>query len=192
MDLAFIFGGLGDFFGLDEQEPLALLHQRAEFVVGLETHLTNPVCWVRPGLNPIRAVLPQVGTEGVPGSDTCVPGLPLGTVCHRLQGHPSLAPTQEIMIRQGQEVVSALAVRLGDHFREVVAVRPERVRVQVALPPAQRLRSCRQARQVDEKTEDPQAGSPHFSWLLSKLFRVRAHSVSVSFGIRGINPKAVC
>jgi hypothetical protein len=54
-----------------------------------------------------------------------------------------LAPTQEMMIRQGQEVVSALAVRLGDHFREVIAVGPERVRVQVAFPPPQRLRGGR-------------------------------------------------
>ncbi len=54
-----------------------------------------------------------------------------------------LAPTQEMMIRQGQEVVSALVVRLGDHFREVVAVGPERVRVQVALSLVQRLRGGR-------------------------------------------------
>jgi hypothetical protein len=33
-----------------------------------------------------------------------------------------IARTQEMMIRQGQEVVSVLAVRLSDHFREVVAV----------------------------------------------------------------------
>ncbi len=54
-----------------------------------------------------------------------------------------LAPTQKIMIRQGQEVVSPLAVRLGDYLREVIAVGPERVRVQVAFPPAQRLRGGR-------------------------------------------------
>ena len=33
-----------------------------------------------------------------------------------------IVPTQEMMIRQGQDVVSALAVRFGDYFREVVAV----------------------------------------------------------------------
>ncbi len=33
-----------------------------------------------------------------------------------------IVPTQEMMIRQGQEVVSVLALRLSDHFREVVAV----------------------------------------------------------------------
>jgi len=39
-----------------------------------------------------------------------------------LREKTTLAPTQEMMIRQGQEVVSALAVRFGDYFREVVAV----------------------------------------------------------------------
>ena len=145
VDLAFVFGGLGDLFGLDEQESSPLLHQRAEFIVRLEPDLLDAVGRVRPGLHPIRTVPAQVGTEGVPGANTRPPGLPLGPVGHRLQGNPALTPTQEIMIRQGQEVVSAFAVRLGDHFREVVAVRPERVRVQVAFPPAQWFRGRRKA-----------------------------------------------
>ena len=38
------------------------------------------------------------------------------------------------MVGQREEVVAVLLVPVGDHLGEVVAVAPERVRVQVALP----------------------------------------------------------
>ena len=48
---------------------------------------------------------------------------------------PPLALGEDVVVRQGQEVVPALLVPVRDHLRVVVPVAPEGVGVQVALPP---------------------------------------------------------
>ncbi len=61
------------------------------------------------------------------------------------------------MVRNRQEVVARLAIPIGDHLREVVAVAPQRVRVQVALVPAggsRRIRLVARQRSADEKADD--------------------------------------
>ena len=49
---------------------------------------------------------------------------------------PAFAVGKNIVIGHGQEVVIVTLVPVGDHLGKVVAVAPQRVRVQVALPPA--------------------------------------------------------
>ena len=47
---------------------------------------------------------------------------------------PALALGEDVVVGQGEEVVAVPLVPVGDHFGEVVAVAPEGVGVQVALP----------------------------------------------------------
>ena len=42
------------------------------------------------------------------------------------------------MVGEGKEVIAICFVPLNDHFRVVVAVAPEGVRVEIAFPPARR------------------------------------------------------
>ena len=59
---------------------------------------------------------------------------------------PLLALGDDVVVGQGEEVVAVPLVPVGDHLGEVVAVAPERVGVQVALPVLRRGRRWVRAR----------------------------------------------
>jgi len=50
--------------------------------------------------------------------------------------HPLLALQHPVVIGQGEKVVTVFLVPVGDGLGEIVAITPERMRVEVALPPA--------------------------------------------------------
>ncbi len=52
----------------------------------------------------------------------------------RVDVDPALAPLQQVMLGQREEVIAAATIPVDDHLREVGAVAPQRVGVQVPLP----------------------------------------------------------
>ncbi|MFN9944231.1 MAG: hypothetical protein ACK56I_32650, partial [bacterium] len=56
---------------------------------------------------------------------------------------PADAAGEDVVVGEGEKVVAAFAVPVGNHLGEVVAIAPEGVGVEVALPPANYSRSGR-------------------------------------------------
>ena len=52
------------------------------------------------------------------------------------EGHPALALAEHVVIGESEEVVARVPIPLDDHLGKPVAVGPQRVGVEVALPPA--------------------------------------------------------
>ena len=62
-------------------------------------------------------------------------GIDAGAAIDGAGGHPAFGLAEEIVLRQGEELVAVVAVPGGDHVGEIVAVGPEGVGMQIALPP---------------------------------------------------------
>jgi len=114
-------GLVGDLLGLDHQEPPRLLEQAAKLGEGLEPDFGLPFLALA-GLDPAIREPREVPLER---------GLLL--VRHL---HPSVADGEPVVVGQRQEVVAAILVPLCHHLGEIVAVAPEGVGVQIALPPS--------------------------------------------------------
>jgi hypothetical protein len=48
---------------------------------------------------------------------------------------PARALTQNVIIRQGEKVIAVSSIPVSDHFRKIIAVTPQRVSVNISLPP---------------------------------------------------------
>ena len=118
---------VSDLLAGNHQEPLAFLQIATELGQRVEPDLQDAVGG-EASVEAVRAVTGEVFFEG------CLAHL----VGHR---NPFDAFLEDVVVGQGQEMVAVGLVPFGDHFGEIVAVAPERVRVQVALPPARRLRA---------------------------------------------------
>ncbi len=114
-------GLVGDLLGLDQEETSGLLEEATDFRQRLEPDFGLALL-VRSRLDPFVCEPGDVLIEGGP------PGV--------RDRHPAVTLRQDVVIRQRQEVIAVFFVPLHHQFGEIISVAPERVAVQIALPPA--------------------------------------------------------
>ena len=113
---------VGDFLALHQQETPRHGHLRAILGVSLEPDPRDALDDFV--LDPVVAETFQIFVER-----TLAAGIFLAV-------NPALALGQHVVVGDAEKVVAVAAVPVGDHFGVVVAIAPERVGVEVALPPA--------------------------------------------------------
>ncbi len=148
-------GGLGDFLGLNQNESASLLDKSPVLVDGFQADLKLSVGGVGAGFHPMRAEALDVCREGVAGREGgAAPGLALRALGNVAHGHPTLAMAENIVIRKRQKLVALRSIPIGHRLREVVAVRPKGVRMEIPLPPA-KFRGEAYVGTEDKQQENP-------------------------------------
>ena len=112
-----------DLLALQDEEAVGLLELAAILGQELEAHL-GLVVLARARLDPILRPAGRVFREGL---------------LRALVGshvHPLVGGVERVVFGEREEMVAVGLVELGDHLREVVAIAPKRVGVEVAAPPA--------------------------------------------------------
>ncbi len=124
----FTFGPVANLLGRDQDELFAFFQQVAELVERLQTHFVVVAVGLTPCFNPSVAE-----AIAIPLQDFRI--APLDDRLHR---HPSRSHAEHVVVGQRKEVVASLAVPVADHFRKLVTVTPQRVRVKISFPPSGR------------------------------------------------------
>jgi hypothetical protein len=84
--------------------------------------------------------------------------------------HPAIAAAKDVVIRQREKVIAVAAIPIGNHLGKVIAVAPEGVGMDIALPPLGAGRfcggcDCGEGERANESGEGKQAmheSSPEF------------------------------
>ena len=111
----------GDFLGGNHQEPTGFFEQAAELRQRLQPILVGAVMIT--SHQPVGPKAALVLLEGLGKMVLC--GL----------GDPLLALQHPVVIGQREKVVTVFLVPVGDGLGEIIAITPEGMRVEVALPP---------------------------------------------------------
>ena len=137
VDRALVGGLVRDLFGLNEQKFPGRVEERPVFVEGLEPHFHAARFATRARFHPVRTESFQVVRVGIARHiRRTAPRLALRFCGDRRERHPALPLTEDIVIRESEEVVARVPIPLDDHLGKPVAVRPQCVGVEIALPPA--------------------------------------------------------
>lgn len=115
------------FFRLDQKEFFRALKLRSVFLQLLESNLFSAVFLT--GLDPRGAKAGQIFIQGRGGTRGRLARF------HQLLGDPDFLGLEDVVIRDGEELVPVLLVPVGDHLWKVIAIAPEAVGVSVALVP---------------------------------------------------------
>ena len=116
------------FFRLNHQELAWLLELATKFIERLQPHLDLPV-FRHPSGDPI-----------VPESDLVSRKRPGCSAFDRyLVGNPFLTLTQNVVIGERQEVITAALVPVANHFRKIIPIAPKRMRMHIAFVPLRAL-----------------------------------------------------
>ena len=95
-------------------------------------------------LNPLLAETYAIGRQSKPCR--LVARRPSFVFC--VDVYPLLTSLQHVVLGDREKVVTVILVPLRDHFRKISAIGPQRMRVQVALEPAVRLRTAGRIRRL--------------------------------------------
>ena len=135
---------VGDFHRRDQQEPVWLLQPGTECGERLEPDLVGAI--QSAVFDAIRAEAFEILVEHRPA-----PAL-------GCEVQPAFAFKHRVMIGEREEVIALILVPRGHHLRVVIAIAPERVRVQVPLPPARR-RCLRPIRRPTARSHEQDANT---------------------------------